>query len=78
MPNITKLSVLERLCNLSSNVCDKVYDFTVPADCFCTNKMDKHYLYDEQVIKFIEDAVNNKIQTIVDHEKAIKKLTGED
>ena len=63
---MTRQQVIERYCLLSKKVAIEVFKFTVPADCFCgDNKFaaehPEHYQYSDEVIQFIEDAVNEKL-----------------
>lgn len=59
--------VLERLCELTSKVGSNIDPNTVAAtDCFCTEQYpgsweDSRYRFDDEVIEFIEAAVNEKL-----------------
>jgi len=66
---MTRQQVIERYCLLSKKVATDVFRFTVPADCFCgDNKFaaenPAYYQYSEDVIRFIEDAVNEKLNNV--------------
>ncbi len=65
---------LERFCELSFNVAEKKFGFhEVAADCFCGRKLiNNNFRFTEKVIKFIEDAVNEKL------EKEIEKIKGDE
>ena len=58
-----KEQVIARFCKLSERVMKDVYHYEYPADCFCgENKIpDEYFIFSENVMKFIEDAVNASI-----------------
>lgn len=60
---IKKEKVLERLCEISSEVMDAMYNCSKPADCFCGDNPGhpNHFQFSEEVLSFIEDAVREKI-----------------
>jgi hypothetical protein len=58
---MTKQETIERFCKLSRVVLDEVFDFQSCADCFCTDKDERWFQFQENVMKFIEDAVDEKV-----------------
>jgi len=56
---MTRQDVLKRFCQLSDDVMTKVFMCRVAADCFC--RKDKHFNFSAEVVKFIEEAVREKI-----------------
>ena len=45
---------------------DKKFKYTIPADCFCNefprSKIKNHFCFDEKIIEFIEEAVEEKLR----------------
>ena len=58
-----KEMVIQRFCKLSEKVMKDIYNYEYPADCFCgENKIpDEHFIFSENIMRFIEDAVNTSI-----------------
>lgn len=54
--------VLEALCSLASRINCDVFDYKYASDCFCDLEKSAHYSFDEKIIDFIEQAVNEKIR----------------
>ncbi len=62
---MTQQQVIERYCMLSAKVAEEVFDYQHAADCFCKPAPSGwEYRYEEAVIKFIEDAVQEKIASM--------------
>jgi len=63
---MTKEEVLSRFCKLSYQVMTEVFKCNIPADCFCstcdTEALD--FQFSEQIIRFIETAVGDRIREI--------------
>jgi len=57
-----KQEVLERLCELCKRVNSRKFHFSVPTCCFCGNPKDESFFFSEEVINFIEDAVDEKLK----------------
>jgi hypothetical protein len=53
--NLSKERAINRLCRLTAQVNEHVFDFAIPADCLCR---DPHTATASEVISFIEDAVH--------------------
>jgi len=58
---MSKDQVIKQFCQLSSKVMDRVFSFSKPADCFCENKESVNYQYSPEVIEFIKQAVQEKL-----------------
>jgi len=58
---MTKQQVLERFCALSSKVMEDHFKCAIPADCFCDINGHTFIEFDEKIIQFIEDAVQEKL-----------------
>ena len=65
---MTKTEVITRLCDLSSQVGDKVFKNKEAHDCFCDLNPMAGFQFSEQVILFIEKAVKEAIEV----EEALK------
>lgn len=63
---MTKHEITEAYCKLSSRVMDEVFHYNHFADCFCgkVDLTDSSYQFSEEIYKFIEDAVNEKIASM--------------
>lgn len=70
--NVSQSQVLERLCKLSAQVRIVAFNGHVAADCFCgqpdasaweslVKAIDDRYQFDEGVIRFIEQAVEQAL-----------------
>lgn len=63
--DLSKQEVIKRLCRITEKVCKEKFEYEIPADCFCgSNSLSgaaSRYRFDEQILKFIEDAVQEKI-----------------
>jgi len=59
MPN--KRELVDRFCKLSRRVAHCQFRFREPADCFCALHDDPYFQFSEKVIKFIEEAVEEKL-----------------
>lgn len=61
---MTRESVLVRLCVVANRVMNEEFKLSEPADCFCgqgaTNPA--HFHFSESVMRFIEDAVDEKLK----------------
>jgi len=60
-----KKEIIARFCKLSTKVNNDFFKFEFAADCFCgdnniSTKMND-FRFDEEIIKFIEDAVDKKL-----------------
>jgi len=60
---MNKDQVIKRLCALSSNVGSRKFKSSIPHDCFCEDGKNScfSFQFDEQIIEFIEQAVNEKL-----------------
>ena len=58
-----KHEVIERMCALSAKVGSEVFKDSEAYDCFCRvgHPTNNHYQFSEDVLKFIETAVAEKI-----------------
>ena len=57
-----KQAVIERLCQLTTDVMAHGFNFSEPADCFCNEDLqDNNFQFSEDVILFIEAAVKEKL-----------------
>jgi len=65
---VTKEEVLSRFCKLSDQVMTEVFKCNIPADCFCstcdTEALIFNFQFSEQIIRFIETAVGDRIREI--------------
>lgn len=60
---MTKQEIIEKFCALSTRVAEKVYGHKLPSDCFCKESdSDEEFRFDDEVFKFIHDAVNRAIR----------------
>jgi len=62
----TKREVITRFCELAREVQSKVFNYDLPADCFCgLNQLSNsnHYSFADEIMHYIETAVINKIQS---------------
>lgn len=66
---MTRDQVLERFCNLTTEVMKKRFNAMEAADCFCGTqdltayfKAGCTYQFSEKIVKYIEDAVREKLQ----------------
>ena len=57
-----KEQVITRLCELCTLVGEKVYNHQKAHDCFCSSSK-RDWQFDEDILKFIEEAVRGKIDT---------------
>jgi len=62
--NLDKLEVIQRFCELSSNVGMVKFKHQIPHDCFCgdNNITQGSFQFGEEVLEFITDAVNEKLK----------------
>lgn len=62
--NLDKSEVIERLCELASKVGEVRFKHKIPHDCFCedNNPTQENFQFDEEVLEFITDAVNEKLK----------------
>jgi hypothetical protein len=65
---MTKKEVKRRLCVLATKVMNEKFRANIPADCFCGMSIpssfgfgEEDYQFDEQIILFIENAVNQAL-----------------
>jgi hypothetical protein len=58
---MTRQEVITRLCELVSLVNAEVFQFRVASDCFC-EEGNVNFQFEEEVIRFIEDAVKEKLE----------------
>jgi hypothetical protein len=59
---LSKELVLERLCVMSTEVMEKVYRYQIPADCFCGKQDFGDFQFDDEILEFIEKAVEDAIE----------------
>lgn len=60
---MTKKQTIEAFCALASKVSGEVFNGGVPSDCFCTGPLiDQSFSMSDELIKFIFDAVTEKIE----------------
>ena len=65
MPSLTANEVIKRFCQLATRVGNKKFDNTFAHDCFCEDRR-RHvgsFIFDEEVLEFIEEAVVEKLGT---------------
>lgn len=62
--NLDKSEVIQRFCKLASKVGEVKFKHKIPHDCFCKEKCynQNYFQFDEEVLEFIEDAVNDKLE----------------
>ena len=60
---LDKEQTIERLCKLATLVMEVKYAYTKSADCFCKDSThtEDSFRMEEDIIKFIEDAVKEKL-----------------
>lgn len=58
--DLNKSDVIKKLCKLVSTVGNEKFECNLPADCFCRDMAG--FRVDDEVIKFIEQAVNKEIK----------------
>jgi len=64
-----KSEVIEALCELADKVGEHIFNHTVASDCFCENGgPDELFRFDEEVLQFIKDAVDEKLNKEKSHE----------
>jgi len=59
--------VIAVLCDICTDINDKVFEYSGPSDCFCGKNPvieDSFFQFDESIINFIKDAVNEKIEKL--------------
>jgi len=54
--------VIEKLCEICSRVNEKHFEWDYKSDCFCVENKCSPGEFDEQIIEFISDAVDEKIK----------------
>lgn len=59
---LTKQEVIESFCNLATDVNSTVFDYKLASDCFCGAPCSGDYRFDSEILDFIVDAVQNKIE----------------
>ena len=59
---LTKDEIVKQLCELCTDVNSRVFDYTVATDCFCNKPEDENYRFDEEVLEFIKEAIEEKIK----------------
>jgi len=59
-----KQEIMEKLCSLSTLVGREIYKSTIPHDCWCRENVATDFMFDEEIIKYIEDAVCEKINKL--------------
>lgn len=59
---LTKGEVRERLCRLATEVMSKKFGYLQPADCFCKDHTKGDYQFSDEILKYVEDAVNQKME----------------
>lgn len=63
-----KLEVVDALCVLADKVCKHKFNYTVASDCFCQNGgPDELFRFDEEVLQFIKNAVDEKLNKEKSH-----------
>lgn len=60
---MTKEQAINRLCNLTSKVMQMEFNNQEPADCFCQCANLPHQHTSEKIIRFIEEAVGEKLNS---------------
>lgn len=62
--NLDKSEVLQRFCEIASYVGMAKFKHKIPHDCFCrdSNSDQENFQFDEEVLEFIADAVNEKLK----------------
>ena len=58
---MTKQEVMERLCTVTAEVAERRFGWGVAADCWCGKSGFEFQSMSEKVIKFIEEAVEEKL-----------------
>lgn len=68
-----KSEVIEALCVLADKVGEHKFKHTVASDCFCqkVGPPDELFRFDEEVLQFIKDAVDEKLNKEKSHELQI-------
>ena len=65
-----KSEVIEALCVLADKVGEQRFNHTVASDCFCENGgPDESFRFDKEVLQFIKDAVDEKLNREKSHDK---------
>lgn len=65
-----KSEVIEALCILANEAGEHRFNHTVASDCFCQySGPDESFLFDEEVLQFIKDAVDEKLNREKSHDK---------
>lgn len=59
---LTKQQIIKELCTLATEVNEKVFDYSVATDCFCTKDESSDYRFNQEVLDFIKAAVVAKIK----------------
>jgi hypothetical protein len=59
---MTKQEVLERLCDLCSEVMAREFDYLEPADCFCQPNPEHDFQFSPRILQFIEEAVGSRLE----------------
>jgi hypothetical protein len=62
MQGLTKQQIIKELCTLSTEVNEKVFEYSVSTDCFCTKDASSDYRFNQEVLEFIKAAVVEKIK----------------
>lgn len=67
---LEKAEVIEALCILADKVGEHKFNHTVASDCFCENgDPEEYFRFDEEVLQFIKDAVDEKLNKENSHGK---------
>lgn len=61
---LTKQQIIEEFCTLATEVNEKVFDYSVATDCFCTTEDSCDYRFEQEVLDFIKDAVKGKVENL--------------
>lgn len=65
-----KSDVIQHFCELASTVGEVKFEHKIPHDCFCKDSCYSFgdFQFDEEVLKFIKDAVDEKLNKEKIHE----------
>lgn len=58
---MNRQEVLEKLCEICTRVNEKHFDWDYKSDCFCGDNKYSPGEFDEEIIDFISEAVDEKI-----------------
>ena len=64
---LDKQQIISRLCALATKVGEDAFNNLKAHDCFCGDKFSNDFRFEEEVLRYIESAVNHKLSKIVDN-----------